>query len=118
MKQVFFVNDLPWNDLKGLPGARGFEYKMLIDADYTSAYNAELVRLESGDHSVSHVERWNHALYFLSGEGDVTIEEESWAIGPGSICLVKAGQRHSLRNLGADDMIVLAIYDPPRTRNG
>jgi hypothetical protein len=29
---------------------------------------------------------------------------------------IRAGQMHSLRNVGEDDMIVLAIYDPPRKR--
>jgi len=29
---------------------------------------------------------------------------------------VKAGEKHSLRNLGDDDMLVLTIYDPPRER--
>jgi hypothetical protein len=54
MRTVFSVNDIPWQNLRGLPGARGFEYKALSDNDYSSAFNAELVRLEPGDHSVPH----------------------------------------------------------------
>ena len=27
MRKVFSVNELPWQNLRGLPGARGFEYK-------------------------------------------------------------------------------------------
>ena len=116
MQKVFSVDAMDWRSLAGLPGARGFEYKMLSDDSYTKAFNAELVRLEPGDHSVPHVEPWNHLLYFTSGTGDVTIEGETWPVAAGTVCLVKAGERHSLRNLGADDMIVLAVYDPPRTR--
>jgi hypothetical protein len=72
MERVFSVDDIPWADLKGLPGARGFEFKALTNDAYTKAYSCELVRLEPGDHSVPHVEPWSHLLYILSGTGDVT----------------------------------------------
>src|SRR5215467_9041075 len=77
MRTVFSVNDVPWQNLRGLPGARGFEYKALSDNDYSNAFNAELVRLEPGDHSVPHIEPWSHLLYFLSGIGYVTINGET-----------------------------------------
>ena len=116
VRSVFSVNDIPWQNLRGLPGPRGFEYKALSDNDYSSAFNAELVRLEPGDHSVPHIEPWSHLFYFLSGTGDVTIEGETQPVATGTVCQVRAGQKHSLRNLGVDDMIVLTIYDPPRKR--
>ena len=117
MQKVFSVNDLKWRDLKGLPGARGFEFKSLSGDDYTTAFSSELVRLEPGDHSVPHVERWNHLLYFTSGTGDITIADKTWPVSPGTVCLVKAGEKHSLRNLGNDDMLVITVYDPPRDRS-
>jgi hypothetical protein len=39
MERVFSVEDMPWADLKGLPGARGFEFKSLTDRTYTTAYS-------------------------------------------------------------------------------
>ena len=45
MERVFSVDDMPWTDLKGLPGARGFEFKALTNDAYTKAYSCELVRL-------------------------------------------------------------------------
>ena len=116
MENVFSVDDMPWKDLKGLPGARGFEYKSLTNDDYTKAFSCELVRLEPGDHSVPHIEPWNHLLFFTHGTGDVTISGKTSPVTPGTVCLVKAGEKHSLRNLGADDMIVMTVYDPPRKR--
>ena len=103
MRKVFSVNDISWQNLRGLPGARGFEYKALSDADYSSAFSAELVRLEPGDHSVPHIEPWSHLLYFLSGTGDVTINGETQPVAMGTVCQIKAGQKHSLRNLGGDE---------------
>ena len=116
MASVFSVDDLPWTELRGLPGARGFEFKPLTDRCYTTAYSCELVRLAPGDHSVPHIEPWSHLLFLLSGAGDITIDGTVSTIGSGTVCRVQAGEKHSLRNLGADDMIILAIYDPPRSR--
>lgn len=116
MKSVFSVDDIPWKNLKDLPGARGFEYKIISDGRYSSAFNSELVRLQPGDHSIPHVETWSHLLYFVTGTGEITIKDETTPISPGTVALVKAGERHSLCNLGSDDMMIVAVYDPPRTR--
>ena len=99
MGRVFSVDDIPWADLKGLPGARGFEFKSLTNDAYTKAYSCELVRLEPGDHSVPHIEPWSHLLYILSGTGDVTIDGSTAPIQSGTVCQVRAGEKHSLRNL-------------------
>ena len=84
--------------------------------EYTSAYSGEFVRLGPEDHSVVHVERCNHRLYFIAGSGEVTIGSQTRPVRPGSYAKVKAGERDSLRNLGGTDMLVLTIYDPPRPR--
>ena len=55
-------------------------------------------------------------LYFLSGTGDVPIDGETRPVATGTVGQIKAGSKHSLRNLGEDDMVVLTIYDPPRKR--
>jgi len=100
MEKVFSLDDVPWKDVTGLRGARGFEFKALTGDVYTKAYSCELVRLEPGDHSVPHIEPWSHLLYFLSGTGDVTIDGSTSAVRTGTVCQVRAGEKHSLRNLG------------------
>jgi mannose-6-phosphate isomerase-like protein (cupin superfamily) len=116
MEKVLSFEAMPWQELRGLPGARGFEFKALTDEAYTNAYSCELVRLGPGDHSVPHVESWSHLLYIMSGEGDITINGDTTAVRTGTVCLVRAGEKHSLRNLGNDHLLVLTIYDPPRVR--
>jgi mannose-6-phosphate isomerase-like protein (cupin superfamily) len=61
-----------------------------------------------------HIEPWSHLLYILSGSGDVPIDGSTAPIRSGTVCQVRAGEKHSLRNLGEDDMLILTIYDPPR----
>jgi mannose-6-phosphate isomerase-like protein (cupin superfamily) len=116
MEKVFSLDAVPWLDVSGLPGARGFEFKPLTNDEYTSAYSCELIRLGPSDHSVPHIEPWSHLLYILSGTGDIVIDGQASTIGVGTVCQVKAGEKHSLRNLGEGEMVLLAIYDPPRKK--
>ena len=105
MDSVFSVDDIPWADLKGLPGAHGFEFKALTNDTYTKAYSCELVRLDPGDHSIQHIEPWSHLLYVLSGTGDITIGGHTSTVQKGTVCQVRAGEKHSLRNLGEDKLL-------------
>jgi quercetin dioxygenase-like cupin family protein len=100
------------------PGARGYEYIEIVadDSEYTSAYSCELVRLGPGDHSPTHVEDYNHLLFFVEGSGEITIGAKTWPLRPGSYAKVEAGKKHSLRNLGDTDMLIVTVYDPPRLR--
>jgi mannose-6-phosphate isomerase-like protein (cupin superfamily) len=115
---VFSLNETAWRDMRKLPGARGYEYKELVCAEpsYTTAYSCELVRLDPADHSVPHIEQWNHTLVFLEGEGTLSIKDRKWPVRPGSVAKVKAGDIHALVNPGPAPMLLLAIYDPPRPR--
>lgn len=117
-EKVFSLEAQDWKDVKGLPGARGYEFKTLVagDPQYTSAYSCELVRLDPSDHSVPHQEPWSHALYFLQGSGEITIGERTWPVAPQTVAKVRAGEVHALRNLGGTPMLILATYDPPRQR--
>ena len=42
MEKVFSLDAVPWLDVRGLPGARGFEFKPLTNDEYTNVYSCEL----------------------------------------------------------------------------
>lgn len=117
-EEVFSMDSMAWRDLRELPGARGYEFKALVcdEPTYTDSYSCELVRLDPTDHSVPHKEPWNHTLIFLEGSGDIVVRGKKWPIAPGSVAKVKAGDLHALTNHGPGQMLILAIYDPPRPR--
>jgi quercetin dioxygenase-like cupin family protein len=117
MEYVNNVHDRRWVD-EDPSGARGYEYIEIVadDSEYTSAYSCELVRLGPGDHSPTHVEDYNHLLFFVEGSGEITIGAKTWPLRPGSYAKVEAGKKHSLRNLGDTDMLIVTVYDPPRLR--
>jgi mannose-6-phosphate isomerase-like protein (cupin superfamily) len=117
MEDVNNVHDCRWVD-DDTPGARGYRYIEIVadDSEYTSAFSCELVRLGPGVQSLTHVEDYNHLLFFVEGSGEITIGERTWPLSPGSYAKVKAGGKHSLRNLGDTEMLILTVYDPPRVR--
>jgi len=82
----------------------------------TRAFSCQLIRLGPGDESETHVEDYNHLLFFLEGNGEITIGKKTWPLSAGSYAKVMAGKKHSLRNLGDTEMLVLTVYDPPRVR--
>ena len=101
------------------PGAKGDEYMPIVadGSEYTSAFSCKLVRLGPGDQSLTHVEDYNHLLYFVEGSGEVTIGEKTWPLRPGSSAKVRAGEEHSLRNLGGRrDADLDRVRPPARAR--
>jgi mannose-6-phosphate isomerase-like protein (cupin superfamily) len=118
MEYVNNVHDRSWVD-DDTPGARGYKYVEIVpdDSEYTSAFSCELMRLGPGDHSLTHVEHYNHLLFFLEGNGEITIGERTWPLSPGSYAKVEAGKEHSLRNHRDSEMLLLVVYDPPRVRD-
>jgi quercetin dioxygenase-like cupin family protein len=120
IEKVFSVDALPWRGLGDLPGARGFEFKPLVgdDPNYTTAFSFELVRLDPSDHSLPHIEPWNHALYFIKGNGEIRIGSETWPVREGKLARpCEGGEQHTLGNAGSGEMLILAIYNPPRRRS-
>ena len=118
MDTVENVHDRRWVD-DDTPGAKGYAYMEIVagEPEYTSAFSCELVRLGPGDQSLPHVEPYNHLLFFVEGDGEITIGDVTWSLSPGSYAKVKAGEQHSLRNLGDTEMQLLTVYDPPRVRD-
>jgi glyoxylate utilization-related uncharacterized protein len=102
MEYVTNVHDRRWVD-EDTPDAKGYEYIEIVPdgSEYTSAFSCELVRLGP----------------FVEGNGEITIGKKTWPLSPGSYAAVEAGKKHSLRNLGDTEMLILTVYDPPRERD-
>jgi quercetin dioxygenase-like cupin family protein len=118
MEHVDNFHDRPWIE-DDTPGARGYKYMEIVadEPEYTSAYSCELTHLGPDDQSLPHVEPYNHLLFIVEGSGEITIDGETFALRPGSYAKVKAGEKHSLRNLGDTEMVMMTVYDPPRERD-
>jgi len=113
---TWHVDDVQWMELKGLAIQKA-AFKTVIDSQFTEgAYNMELTTIAPGGSSPTHREPYSHVFYVLSGAGEVRVADETASLRAGSVSPIRAGQPHSLRNTGGDDLMMLVIYSPPRTR--
>jgi quercetin dioxygenase-like cupin family protein len=113
------VNDTSALDWKPFEAGtlQGYSLKpQVIGGEYTDAYSADLVRIEPGGFSASHVDKGRHAFYILQGTGRITLDAQAFELEPGSIVKVLPGVAHEMRNTGDAPLVLLALYDPPRQR--
>ncbi|CAN5510126.1 hypothetical protein BH09PSE5_BH09PSE5_19940 [soil metagenome] len=116
MDHVLNTDELPWK-VFAADTLKGYEMKPgVIGAEYTDAYSADLVRVAPGGYSASHVDKERHAFYIVSGRGVITIGDDSFGVSAGSIVKFPPLVPHAVRNNGDVDLVLLAIYDPPRLR--
>jgi mannose-6-phosphate isomerase-like protein (cupin superfamily) len=53
-----------------------------------------------------------------AGAGQVVIDQETTAIGPGSAIVIPAGTKHDIINTGPKPLKLYTLYSPPHHRDG
>jgi quercetin dioxygenase-like cupin family protein len=69
--------------------------------------------LQPGDEVFCHSHPCEEALMFLSGTGEATIDDETFAIVPGSSIFFPAGSIHGFRNTGEMELHVIIVFPVP-----
>jgi len=54
--------------------------------------------------------------YVLSGRGELTLNAERRLVGSGTAILTRAGDSHGLRQLGAEDLVIVITYPRPSSQ--
>jgi mannose-6-phosphate isomerase-like protein (cupin superfamily) len=57
-----------------------------------------------------HAHGKDEIYYVLSGRGELTLDGKAYPVGPGNAILTRDGSSHSLRQIGADDLVILIVY--------
>lgn len=57
-------------------------------------------------------------LFFLSGTGVGTLDDETFPIGPGTVVVVVPGTKHNFRNTGAEALKLYTVYAPANHIDG
>lgn len=57
-----------------------------------------------------HTQAEDEVYYVLSGKGEMTLDGEPHAIGPGTAILTRTGSSHSLKQMGAEDLVIIITY--------
>jgi mannose-6-phosphate isomerase-like protein (cupin superfamily) len=57
-----------------------------------------------------HEQKEDEIYYVLSGRGVMTLDGKDVEIGPGTAVLTRTGSSHGLKQVGADDLVILINY--------
>ena len=70
-------------------------------------------RLAPGRATTPHYHEVTEEIYYiLNGQAEMTLGEETRAVGPGDAIAIPPGQRHTIRNTGNEELIFLCTCAP------
>jgi len=58
-----------------------------------------------------HEQHEDEVYYVLSGRGVMTLDEKPYDVGPGTAILTRTGSSHGLKQIGADDLVVIITFE-------
>ena len=58
-----------------------------------------------------HEQKEDEIYYVLSGKGMMTIDGKSFEIGPGDAILTRPGSSHGLKQVGAENLVIMINYE-------
>ena len=58
-----------------------------------------------------HEQHEDEVYYVLSGRGVMTLDEKPYDVGSGTAILTRTGSSHGLKQVGADDLVVIITYE-------
>jgi mannose-6-phosphate isomerase-like protein (cupin superfamily) len=59
-----------------------------------------------------HTQKVDEVYYILSGNGELTLDGEKHPVSAGTAILTRPGSSHSLKQTGADDLVMIIAYPP------
>ena len=71
-----------------------------------------IANLESGKTIESHRDPMEEIYFVLSGEGEMSVDEETRHVGPGDATWIPAGSPHSLTNSSEENLLILVVASP------
>ncbi len=87
----------------------------LIDGDLCGAegISAGFYKLMPGDSSKNDIHDVEEMYYVVSGNGRLTIGDETFLVEPGMVAYIPARQWHQSTNIGDDELCYLWVFAPP-----
>jgi mannose-6-phosphate isomerase-like protein (cupin superfamily) len=58
-----------------------------------------------------HEQKEDEIYYVLSGHGNMTIDGKPFDVGPGDAILTRPGSSHGLKQVGAEDLVIMINYE-------
>jgi len=62
--------------------------------------------------AIGYHEKFEDEIYYvLSGRGQMTVDDKTFDVGPGTAVLTRTGSWHGLKQVGTDDLVILINYE-------
>jgi mannose-6-phosphate isomerase-like protein (cupin superfamily) len=71
-----------------------------------------IANLARGKIIESHTDPMEEIYFVLSGEGEMSVDEETRHVRPGDATWIPAGAAHSLENSSQEDLVILVVASP------
>jgi quercetin dioxygenase-like cupin family protein len=68
-----------------------------------------LTKVEPGGEFGMHKDPYDHRFYFLIGEGEGRVGDETYRIEPGVVAEIPSGKLHGYKNLSGTEMFLITI---------
>jgi quercetin dioxygenase-like cupin family protein len=107
MSQAFQLDDLAWVPVRPALTSGVFG-RTLLDG----ATKVVFTRVDPEGGFAAHVDPYAHLLYVLSGTGLATSGGQEYPLLPGLVLQIDAGEEHSYRNTGPDQLVLLSLNLP------
>ena len=83
--------------------------KSLSSRTFPSGFKASLTLARSGGEFPEHIDPYTHIFYILEGEGQASVEGKTIPLKRGTALTVEAGKRHSYKNSGSGDLLLITL---------
>ena len=81
--------------------AKGVRVRWLIsDKDHAANFAMRLFEVDPEGYTPDHTHDWEHEVFILEGEGEVSIAGQTYSIKKDSVVFVEPGQKHHFTNTG------------------
>ena len=109
---VFNLDEVPWSIEEGKLSPTG-RTKMLIGRDFVKSGSLKIMKLSPNENFNTHEHNFLQLLYFMNGEGKLTVDDDAYQIKPGLVAIVLPNQCHSVSNIGKEtiNIMVFEAYD-------
>jgi quercetin dioxygenase-like cupin family protein len=85
---------------------QGLTIRRVIDqVDGARDFLMDVFEIESGGWTEMHEHPWEHQVFVVSGEGEVTGPDETTIFVPGQVIFIAPDEKHQFRNTGTDPVL-------------
>ena len=107
MPDFLDVEKSPWEPFGGK--TKDIFRKSLSAKSFPSGFKASLTLAQPGGEFPEHEDPYAHIFFILEGEGEAVLEGRKIPFRKGTALTVEAGQKHSYRNVGPADLLLITL---------